>query len=203
METDMFMGNPDYYTIEQQKEVGMWPVGFLPSKGMAPYLKRLGTDLVGLEVGVLKGENAFVLLDTLPNIKMLYGLDNYKPHKDYDLVRTEEDMKHYKETAIANIQPYWDRFTFIEEDLADKKLFVEAFKPESMDFILLDADHTYHSVKEQLELYYPVVKKGGYIFINDTHIDAVKDAIMHYREDKKIRIPVHMSANNLMFWQKT
>ena len=197
------LGNPDFYTIEQLKEYFMWPVGFLPARGMIPYLKRLGQDLVGIEVGVLKGENAYVLLSELPNIKMLYGVDNYKPHTDYGLVRTEEDMVNYKETAIKNLEPFVDRFRFVEYDYREASLYKEIFTNESIDFVLLDLYHNFEETIEQLYQFYPVLKRGGYIFINDCHVEEIKAAVIDYRATHKIRIPLHTSANNVMFWQKS
>ena len=42
----------------------------------------LGKDLVGMELGVEAGDSFLTMLHACPNIKTLYGIDNYKPHQD-------------------------------------------------------------------------------------------------------------------------
>lgn len=44
---------------------------------------------------------------------------------------------------------------------------VKLFKDEEIDFLFIDGDHEYKSVKEDHDLYVPKVKKGGYIFFHD------------------------------------
>ena len=40
---------------------------------------------------------------------------------------------------------------------------VNQFKDESIDFIYIDANHSYESVKKDLELYLPKLKQNGWI----------------------------------------
>lgn len=201
METDMFLGNPDYYTIEKQKDFGMWEPHTFPAVGMIPYLKRLGEDLIGIEIGVRKAENACILLESLPNIKRIYGVDDYTSHNGFGCDgKTEEDWTNYHDTAITNIQPFWDRFTFAEYRIES---ITSYFEKESVDFILLDDDYSYGGVLDEITQTYPLLKRGGYLFINETHIEDVKKAVIDYRADNKIRIPLHTSRNNVMFWQKS
>jgi hypothetical protein len=194
--------NPEFYTIENLKVMGMYPLTHLSAYGMMPYLKRMQGDLIGTEVGVLKGENVHALLESLPQIKKIYGVDHYLPHTDYSTTRTEEDMRQYKEVAEKNLNSFADRYELIEKDSV-QAIYDGHFEDNSLDFVLIDGEHTYEAILKDLELYWPKVKKGGYIFIHDSHVEDVKNAVMDFRRDNKIRIPLHMSKNFLYFWQKT
>jgi len=51
-----------------------------------------------------------------------------------------------------------------------RKTSVEAskdFKDESLDFVYIDADHQYNSVKEDIEAWFPKVRKGGIVSGHD------------------------------------
>jgi hypothetical protein len=43
----------------------------------------------------------------------------------------------------------------------------EIFHDSSLDFIYIDANHSYDFVKEDLELWYPKVKPGGWVMGHD------------------------------------
>lgn len=192
-------GNPDYYNIEQLKEAGMWPYPFLSGHGMLPYLKRAGQDILGVEVGVLKGENVHFLLETLPNIKKIWGVDHYEPHTDYDTVRTKEDMEQFKEIATKNLEQFGERYELLQGNSLE---VAKTFETEKLDFILLDADHTPEGIKSDLTAWYPALKKGGHIFVHDTHVAAVFEAITEWRNENRVRSPQHKSKNFVDFWVK-
>ena len=43
----------------------------------------------------------------------------------------------------------------------------EIFKGKQLDFLFIDGDHTYEGVKEDFEIYSPLVRKGGLIAFHD------------------------------------
>ena len=56
----------------------------------------------------------------------------------------------------------------------------EKFWDETFDLVYIDGLHTYDGVKNDIELYLPKVKKGGYIAghdYNSKHFPGVKDAV--------------------------
>lgn len=195
------MGDPEFFNIDQCKEMGMWPFTFLSAYAMVPYIKRMPVDreIVGVEVGVLKGESSYVLLEECPNITKLYGIDFYKAHTDYETVRTQESMDQYKTIAEKNLETFKDRF---ELKVMESHKAAKTFRKESLDFVLLDGDHTSDGIKRDLKEWYPKIKTGGYIFIHDTHIPHVHDAIKFFKDENKIRIPLLRSKNQVSFWVK-
>jgi len=68
---------------------------------------------------------------------------------------------------------------------ATSKAAAGKFKAESLDVVFIDLTHTYEAVKEDIKLWLPKVKKGGYIAGDDYHenwkgvIQAVDELLPH------------------------
>ena len=189
----------EFYTIAQLKHDRVWPYEFLPAYGMYPYLKRAGEDLLGIEIGVLKGENISLLLDLCPNIKRIYGIDPYLEHTDNGFHRSHEAMKRYEKIARENLNGYRDRVSIFEKSSNDA---VSEFEEGSLDFVLLDGDHSYDGIMQDLINYSPKIKKNGYIFVHDCHLECVRNAMHDFRNKQKLRTPILISKNYVQFWQK-
>ena len=54
------------------------------------------------------------------------------------------------------------------------------FKDESVDFIWVDADHHYESVKKDIDYWYPKLKKGGIIAGHDYTEEGVRRAVWEF-----------------------
>ena len=55
---------------------------------------------------------------------------------------------------------------------------------ESLDFVFIDADHSYMGVMRDVGAWAPKVKKGGMIIGHDIHFETVKTAVIElYGED--------------------
>lgn len=103
---------------------------------------------IGLEVGVRKAEYSTRLLRD-SNIEFLYGID----------------IKGFKE-ADDVVARYFNRFKII---FIESPKSAELFPNDYFDFIHIDADHKYEAVKQDLEAWYPKLKKGG-VFCGDDYI---------------------------------
>lgn len=68
---------------------------------------------------------------------------------------------------------------------ATSKVASKKFTNESLDVVFIDLTHTYEAVKEDIKLWLPKVKKGGYIAGDDYHehwqgvIQAVDELLPH------------------------
>lgn len=189
----------EFDTVKTIKESGKWPLDFLSAYGMMPYLKRHGENLVGIEIGVLKGENIVMLLEELPNIAKIIGIDPFVEHTDQNTTRSQEDMDKYAKIAAENLKPHKKRYVPIKKSSADAAADID---DESVDFVLLDGDHSYEGIKADLTAYYPKLKKGGHMFIHDCYSQDVLQAIHEYRDENRLRMPLNMSKNFVNFWTK-
>jgi len=117
-------------------------------------LYKSDESIIGIEIGVQNGSTSFYLLDNIPNLT-LYGIDN------------APCLDHIKEHGGYEKAVKDKRFRLIT-DISDKA--VKQFKPQSMNFVWVDGDHSYEQCKKDIENYLPITKKfiGGH----DYGVDA-------------------------------
>lgn len=197
----------DFMTIKELEADGLWPKSWTSINGLIPYIKRLGPNLVGLEVGTARGESAYVLLDQCKNISMLYSIDPYVAYDDWNgHVGQEINDKTY-EIAIKNMEQFGDRFELLNEttkETIDRRTNRKSDYPEKeFDFIFIDGDHSYDGAKYDMENFYPLLKKHGFFAGHDWNLEPVRKALMYFREENKIRIPINNSTNQTWFWTKS
>lgn len=123
-----------------------------------------------VEVGVFRGIYAKQIIHSLKP-QTYYGVDNYKvdaqrpPHKNY---QTQEQLDQlYLDVQRSLSGHYLLRLNSDEAAIH--------FVDNSLDFVYIDADHTYESVKRDLLAWYPKVRKGG-IFGGHDYIARNKKA---------------------------
>ena len=119
------------------------------------------TGLVGVEIGVQYGINAHRLLSNC-DIKKLYLVDHYgiypsARHPEVSAV-TEEEAKEIEEYAHELLHKFDDRIEWVKLLSSDAACL---FDNDSLDFVYIDGDHRYETVKKDIDLYYPKVKSGG------------------------------------------
>lgn len=133
-------------------------------------LSRLGQSPVGVEVGVFTGALSRLLL--AKEDLTLYMVDSWKghdPESEYaqtdfhgKLSQIEQDAYHLytkETTSFAG-----ERAKIIRKDSVEA---ANDFKDGSLDFVFIDADHTYKGVKADINAWLPKVKKGGWICGHD------------------------------------
>ena len=143
--------------------------------GLIEKLENSG-PIIGLEIGVYKGENASNLLENLPNL-ILYGIDPYRVYKDWNgSTLTVENASIAENTAIESILPYKERFVKCKN--TSDELF-STFEDNYFDFIFIDGCHDYEQVLKDCRNYYSKLKSGGIFSGHDylSYIGGVKQAV--------------------------
>jgi len=161
-----------------------------PIRPMILFMKKHynSSSLVGAEIGVFKGKNAYNILNNL-NIKKLYLIDPYENFQLEDLEKDKEHIYNYLELntkddiasfkknmkslyneARERLNWYKGKIEFIK--LTSEKA-VETFPDEYFDFVYIDGNHLYEYVIRDIELYYPKVKDGGVIGGHDFFSDRI------------------------------
>jgi len=192
-------GDPEFFNVEVLKQMGVWPLPHLPAYGIIPYLKRMRGDLTGAELGVLKGETSFEILNNSPNVKKMFGIDPYAAHFDGAADRTEEEMSQYEEIMKQNMNRFGDRWEHIKKSSHE---CADMFENESLDFIFIDSIQLIEHLSKELELWYPKIKKNGIIFGHDAMTESVVVSLKKFRNEHKIRVPINHSRNQVWFWAK-
>jgi hypothetical protein len=190
----LFGMNPDHMDINQLMQMGLWPQP-LPVNGIIPYIRRIPEDdVIGLETGCLKGDNACVLLTECPKVT-LYSIDDDLPFTEGGHETTVVDMQAYQKVRFMNVLPFHDRFKFF--DSLNKK--VSSPKLRDLDFIFLNSPA--HRLGDDLEQYYSKVRPGGYVFGTKYNLGETRKALYEWREKNCVRIPIKISSNNVWFWR--
>ena len=132
-------------------------------------METMPKNAICAEIGVWEGEFSQEILVKLTP-KKLYLIDPWK------------FMPEYKERwyggGIAKSQADMDGiYKSVKKLFADRKHVILKRKPSSkavrdfrnnyFDWVYIDGNHSYDHVKEDLELYLPKIKKGGYLAGDD------------------------------------
>ena len=110
---------------------------------------------VGVEIGVNEGENIFEVTKNNPTLKM-YGVES--------ITRREmlKDALRYSNLEII-----------VDTSINASK----QFDKESVDFVFIDGDHSYESVKNNIKYWEPKVKENGLIIGHDYNWGNVARAV--------------------------
>lgn len=144
----------------------------------------------GVEVGTFKGEFSREIVSKWNG--NLYMVDVWRPlGQEYidasNHINFGSGLYH---DAINNIKGFEDRAIMIR---ATSAIASDIFADESLDFVYIDANHAYEFVKEDIDKWWPKVKKGGWICGHDfLKIDWWADESFHENKiDKHIWSGTH------------
>ena len=132
--------------------------------------------------------------------KKVYTADVFEK---VDLIEDEEQRgvyaksfgnnKHYYSTIIKKLHPF-----NVDVSQCLSHQFAEAFLPQSVDMVFIDADHSYNGVKKDFESWFDRVKIGGVFAFHDCvkpfPVYEYKNEVLDY--DKRLEnvsdyLPIH------------
>jgi hypothetical protein len=132
----------------------MLPKLLEPCRPMIRHVRvTMPQGLVGAEIGVYDGENAHSILSHL-DIKRLYLIDPYLPYYDGD------GAPIYPGKTLAIAQRRLQNFSNVKW-IKKKSVEAKSKITELLDFVYIDANHSYEAVRQDISAYYPLVRKGG------------------------------------------
>ena len=125
---------------------------------------------IGVEIGVKKGAFSKILLNNW-NCKQLFLIDPWSDQEKH--VYDENQHDHNKDLidCKANLNKFEHKYHIIREFSNTAHVH---FTDESIDFIYIDGNHSYDSVYEDLELWYPKLIKNGIIAGDDYTINPIE-----------------------------
>jgi predicted O-methyltransferase YrrM len=151
---------------------------------------------VCVEIGVYKGSSLFAFAEILETIGgKITGIDPWSfemskndieskdnGYEDYfynQLLKGQEtfDIIYNKVCDIVSNNDMSKTITLIRKPSED--VFIE-FENESIDIIHIDGNHNETNVSRDILLYLPLVKKGGYIVMDDSDWNGVKNSINRF-----------------------
>lgn len=127
-----------------------------------------GSNLVGAEIGVFKGECTNVILEN-SNVSKLYCIDNFSCTNGQTIKKWFQLYTH----KVAS------RVVLLEGNSTDEQIIAQIEEP--LDFVYIDGDHSYDGCKADLETYSVLLKPSGILMGHDyLGREGVKQAVDEY-----------------------
>ncbi len=119
----------------------------------------------GAELGVSQGRFTMYLCATMHDMKMI-AVDRWQEQPEH---KTEGWVGWDHSGSLQRFQQncaqfFPDRVAIHQMDSAEASIVAE---DGSLDFVFIDADHSYESCKRDIEAWYPKVRKGGLVAGHD------------------------------------
>lgn len=167
--------------------------------GLLSYIKELGDDLTGCELGVCKGFTLRHFLDLAPQITKVYAVDSWTPYMDWWGPVTQQMVDNWREYAMTLLDPYMDKIELLEMDATMAASYIP---DQSLDYIFIDGDHSYSAVVRDLDNYWDKVKTDGIFAGHDWNLPAVNQAVNEFRQKNNITSEIRFTQSNVWFWYK-
>jgi hypothetical protein len=126
-----------------------------------------------IEVGVWEGANLIPIAKNFPKVKC-YGVDSYDYMEYSNQLSLKDDKSYLLKSESENVYnktlsytKKYSNFHLIRKSSSDA---AKEFEQESVDLVFIDANHSYESVKNDIDLWLPKVKKGGVLSGHDYSI---------------------------------
>ena len=121
------------------------------------------------EIGVFRARTARYVLGRCKDVLSEYwGIDKYDVRWNgvtYTHPKLNETSWNLMYQQACRYAPFYPQFRMLKMNSEEAAaLFPKRFFPDGyFDFVYIDADHTYEMVKKDVNLWLPLVKKGGII----------------------------------------
>ena len=160
---------------------------------------RLLTLQRGAEIGVLEGALSEYLLRSFPELK-LYSIDPYVDYQEFEANRTQESLTQCEIVTREKLKKFGQRSQLIKEYSVQA---AQRFADCSLDFVFIDAIHSYEAVKADIEAWFPKVRSQGLLMGHDISWDGVADAVTEFGKAHKILTFKTPSTSDVWFFVKT
>lgn len=155
---------------------------YVSGKGIVDIINENYGEVTGCEVGVCLGVTSEYYMNNIKNLKKLYCVDNYPEYVDWtNFVVDREKQDAMKQHAYERLEKYKDRIEFVYEPSTE---FAKTISDETLDFIFIDADHSYEGALRDFESYYRTVKTGGLFSGHDFTLPGVNKALNEFFKDR-------------------
>lgn len=123
----------------------------------------------GAELGVRRGDFSKAILESNPNVSLIL-VDLWKGAPEHGILNvqgeTYDQMESNYAITLENIKPFKDRVIIHKELTTEAARYVP---DESLDFVFIDATHTYDALMKDIRAWKDKVKPTGMICGHDYH----------------------------------
>jgi len=139
-------------------------MNFTDREQIGQFLNYHNLKNIGVELGSFKGQFAKTILNNWSGKLVMVDVWRELPHEEYDDASNHREHIDAYSQAMDNIKGYEDRAYMLRMNGEHACDFIS---DQSLDFVYIDANHTYKCVKEDINLWYTKVKSGGIVMGHD------------------------------------
>ncbi len=142
-----------------------------------------------LEIGCFLGKSTNYLCTNLINAGRedvtVYGLDTFRGSSEHKFLDKITKDGSFYETTKQNLQYFIGRNQcHLIESRSDNQEIIDRFEDKTFDVIMVDGAHEYDAVLEDIRNWWPKVKDGGIMLLDDMYMESVKQAAHIELKDK-------------------
>lgn len=130
----------------------------------------------GAEIGVFEASTSVHLLTSFPSLQ-LFCVDPFVEYSEHEADKTAQKMSACEVKARSRLSAFGPRATIIKDFSVQASKLVES---ESLDFVFIDAIHTFDAVTEDLHAWYRTVRPGGLVAGHDFSWPGVREALEQF-----------------------
>lgn len=129
----------------------------------------------GVEIGVESGAYSKRLLEVNPDL-FLYSVDPWEAHRGYRDHTRQSKLDRFYEETVAALKPFGIRSKIFRKFSMDA---LKLFDDDSLDFVYIDANHSFVTVAQDIYHWSKKVKRGGIVSGHDYTRYAHQEANIH------------------------
>jgi len=154
-----------------------------------------GEDVIGAEIGVYRGDNAFNILTNLSNVSLLFLIDPYERYEGWkDSIR--KMIEGARKIAEDRLAPFSERVKWVYKKAED--CLEDILAP--LAFIYIDGNHSYKFVKKDIEVAMKLVRSGGVIGGHDYNKGGVRRAVNEFCNRNNIQLHLKLERKKHSDW---
>jgi hypothetical protein len=167
-------------------------------------LNRLGLHGEGAEIGVYKGEFSIFVASKV-NMRHLYLIDRWRHDDNYvDMLNLPDEKQEANFQGVVKLFSAFPNVSIIRDESLEA---AKKFKDGGLDWVHIDADHSYEACKADIEAWAQKVRVGGIVAGHD-YLDSstvhfgVKSAVDEYvaYHGYDLRISMDKALNIVPTW---
>lgn len=184
---DFIQKDPNTMTGEEWIDHQLSQGEYISGKALVDIVNEyLTDDIVGCEVGVCLGVTSEYYAQNIKKLKKIYCVDDYPEYVDWTgVVMNREKQDAMKQHAFERLSRFQDKIEFVYEDSEN---FSKRIEKESLDFVFIDADHSFEGALNDFKIYFSLVKKGGIFSGHDFSLKGVNGALREFLADRFVEI---------------
>jgi hypothetical protein len=132
----------------------------------------------GAEIGVFEASTSVHLLTSFSSLQLLC-VDPFVEYSAHEEDKTAEKMSACESKARSRLAAFGSRATIIKNFSVQASKSVDS---DSLDFVFIDAIHSFDAVTEDLHAWYRTVRPGGLVAGHDFSWPGVKEALEKFIE---------------------